>query len=93
MANAPLPGTGWREQKADLVLKETKIFLQMRLDGANHLIAQVAHIQLDVNFPVQIGHRVRPENADKRHCPAPDSYFEGDESSRGWFTSHFETYR
>ena len=61
----------------------------MGLDRANHLIAQIAHVQLDV---VQIGHRL-PENADKRHCPAPDSYFEGYESSRGWFTAHFETYR
>jgi hypothetical protein len=32
MANAPLPGTGWREQKADLVRMEMKIFLELGLD-------------------------------------------------------------
>ena len=85
-------GRDGAKQRADLRPKETRIFFDMGLDRANHLIAQVADVQLDVNFRVQIGHRL-PENADKRHCPAPDSYFEGDESSRCWFTAHFETYR
>ena len=85
-------GRDGAKQRADLRLKETRIFFETGLDRANHLIAQTAHVQLDVNFRVQIGHCL-PKNADKRHRPAPDSYFEGDESSRGWFTTHFETYR
>jgi hypothetical protein len=43
-------GRDGAKQRTDLVLKETGIFLQTRMDKANHRIAQVVLVGLDADY-------------------------------------------